>query len=66
MYMAISMDSLSKEFLQGMCKEYILHYYIRYMEISMDPFCKEFLNKSQCYRVHGNFHGPFTGKNIFE
>ena len=38
MYMAISMDSFSKEFLQGMCKEYILQYYIRYMEISMDPF----------------------------
>ena len=30
-----------------------------YLEISMDPFGKEFLNQSQCYRVHGNMHGPF-------
>ena len=30
-----------------------------YVEISMDPFSKEILTQSQCYRVHGNFHGPF-------
>ena len=33
------MDSFGKEFLQGTCKEYILHSYIRYKEVSLDPFC---------------------------
>ena len=31
----------------------------RYMGISMYPSGQEFLNWSQCYKVHGNFHGPF-------
>ena len=30
-----------------------------YMEISLDPLGKEFLNLCPCYRIHGNFHGPF-------
>ena len=31
----------------------------RYMGISMYPSGQEYLNWSQCYKVHGNFHGPF-------
>ena len=31
----------------------------------MYPFGQEFLNWYQCYKVHGNFHGPFRYR-IFE
>ena len=57
MYMAISMDSFSKEFLQGMCEEYIalllkVHGNIHGSFVLLNNFYI-----TQMLQVHGNFHG---------
>ena len=60
MFIAISMDSFSKEVLQGMCKEY----YIALLHKVHGNIHGSFLLLNNFYimlllQVHGNFHGSF-------